>query len=134
MQIKGLDHMVLTVADIEITCDFYNRVLGMEVVTFGDSRKGLRFGSQKINLHRSGQEIQPCAGRPTPGSADLCFIIDTPVQQIIEQLQKHDIVVELGPVERDGARGPLLSIYIRDPDNNLIELSNDLSPDRSVAI
>lgn len=124
MRIKGLDHIVLTVRDIAIACDFYKRVLGMEVVTFGDNRKSLRFGSQKINLHRSGQEIQPCAGWPTPGSADLCFITDTPVGQIIAQLQKHGVAVEFGPVERVGAQGPLLSIYIRDPDNNLLELSN----------
>ena len=121
MQITTLDHLVLTVEDIAATCEFYHRVLGFEVITFGGNRKSLRFGDQKINLHRAGAEFQPCAGRPTVGSADLCFVTDTPIEAVIEHC---DIVIEEGPVARTGARGPIRSVYIRDPDDNLIELSN----------
>lgn len=124
MQITTLDHLVLTVEDIAATCEFYHRVLGFEVITFGGNRKSLRFGDQKINLHRAGAEFQPCAGRPTVGSADLCFVTDTPIEAVIEHFKQCDIVIEEGPVARTGARGPIRSVYIRDPDDNLIELSN----------
>ena len=124
MQIKALDHLVLTVEDIGATCEFYHRVLGFEVITFGDNRKSLRFGDQKINLHLAGAEFQPCARRPTTGSADLCFITSTPIEALVERLKQCDIGIEEGPVDRTGARGPIRSIYIRDPDENLIELSN----------
>ncbi|MEJ2136838.1 MAG: VOC family protein [Desulfofustis sp.] len=124
MQITTLDHLVLTVEDIAATCEFYHRVLGFEVITFDGNRKSLRFGDQKINLHRAGAEFQPCAGRPTAGSADLCFVTDTPIETVIEHFKQCDIVIETGPVDRTGARGPIRSVYIRDPDDNLLELSN----------
>ncbi|MDD2161921.1 VOC family protein [Pseudomonas sp. MIL19] len=124
MHIERLDHLVLTVADIEVTCAFYARVLGMHCVTFGAGRKALAFGQQKINLHRYGAEFEPKALRPTPGSADLCFILSTPLSQVIEHLHTCAVAIEEGPVLRTGATGPLLSVYIRDPDRNLIELAN----------
>ncbi len=124
MQIDRLDHLVLTVADIGRTCDFYARVLGMEVVTFGTGRKALTFGNQKINLHQFGKEIDPKAIRPTPGSADLCFIARTPVAEVKQELDALGIQIEEGPVPRTGATGPITSIYIRDPDQNLVEISN----------
>ncbi len=124
MEIERLDHLVLTVRDITATCEFYSRVLGMEVVTFGEGRQALAFGFQKINLHEQGKEFEPKAERPIPGSADLCFITRTPLQQVIEQLRAQNIDILGGPVRRTGARGTLNSIYLRDPDENLIELSN----------
>ncbi|MES1924371.1 VOC family protein [Salinisphaera sp. T31B1] len=124
MQIDRLDHLVLTVADIPATCAFYCGVLGMRQVTFGSGRTALAFGSQKINLHPAARPFEPKAGRPTPGSADLCFITATPLDSVIADLAAADVAVTEGPVERTGATGPLLSVYIRDPDGNLIEISN----------
>ncbi|MFC4799253.1 VOC family protein [Neobacillus sp. GCM10023253] len=124
MNIKGLDHLVLTVKEIEVTCKFYSSVMGMEVQTFGEGRKAIKFGNQKINLHQSGKEFEPKAIRPTPGSADLCFITETPIEQIIESLEKHRITIIEGPIERTGALGRINSVYFRDPDLNLIEVSN----------
>ena len=124
MQIDRLDHLVLTVRDIEAACDFYGRVLGMQVITFEEGRKALQFGEQKINLHQQGQEFEPKAAHPTPGSADLCFITSVPLEQVIAHLQSNQIALVEGPVERTGARGPMLSVYFRDPDNNLLEVSN----------
>jgi len=124
MQIRHLDHLVLTVADILITCEFYSRVLGMKVITFGTGRKALAFGSQKINLHQQGKEFEPKAERPTPGSADLCFIATTPIGEVIEHLRECGVGTLEGPVRRTGATGPILSVYLRDPDGNLIEISN----------
>ncbi|WP_130803389.1 VOC family protein [Acinetobacter ihumii] len=126
MQISHLDHLVLTVADIETTCDFYRHVLNFEVIEFGEQRKALKFGSQKINLHQAGHEFEPKAAFPTRGSADLCFISETPVEQIIQDLEQRHIVIEQGPIQRTGALGAILSVYIRDPDQNLIEISNYL--------
>lgn len=126
MLIKALDHLVITVSDISATCEFYERVLRCELITFGDNRKALRCGDQKINLHQSGAEFHPCARQPTPGSADLCFISETAVDQLIDHLKKHEVAIEEGPVARTGAKGPIVSVYIRDPDQNLIELSNYL--------
>ncbi|MEP7285339.1 MAG: VOC family protein [Chloroflexota bacterium] len=126
MQIDRLDHLVLTVANIEATCAFYATVLGMQVATFGDGRKALTFGHQKINLHQAGHEFEPKAFRPTPGSADLCFITDTPMPQIIEQIRACDVSILEGSVERTGAENTLLSVYFRDLDQNLIEVSNVL--------
>ena len=123
MRIDRLDHLVLTVADIDATVVFYTRVLGMEAVTFGAGRTALAFGRSKINLHRAGHEFEPKALRPTPGSADLCLIAAGPLEQVIEDLAAHGILVEEGPVERTGATGPILSVYFRDPDQNLIEVS-----------
>ena len=127
IRIDHLDHLVLTVASIEQSCDFYARVLGMGVETFAEGRKALIFGNQKINLHQAGHEFEPKAKRPTPGSADLCFISKTPLDDIISHLSAEGVAIEEGPVRRTGATGPILSIYFRDPDSNLIEVSNTLS-------
>jgi catechol 2,3-dioxygenase-like lactoylglutathione lyase family enzyme len=126
--IDSLDHLVLTVADIEATCDFYSQVLGVEVITFGEGRVALGFGVNKINLHQAGREFEPKAARPTPGSADLCFITATPVPEVVQHLQELGVEIEEGPVQRTGARFPLLSIYFRDPDGNLIEVANERNP------
>ncbi len=125
MVVDRLDHLVLTVADLEATCDFYSSVLGMEIVRF-EGRAALKFGTQKFNLHQAGAEFKPYARRPTPGSADLCLIVRTPLNEVIAELQARGISPELGPVERTGAQGTILSVYLRDPDGNLIELSNYL--------
>ena len=124
MQIRQLDHLVLTVQDIDRSVDFYSRVLGMRPVVFGEGRKALTFGNQKINLHQAGAEFEPHAHRPTPGSADLCFIVEESVDEVMAQLQRHNLEVIVGPVARTGATGPIRSIYLLDPDLNLIELSN----------
>ena len=124
MRVERLDHLVLTVADIDASCTFYQRVLGMQVVTFGQGRKALAFGQQKINLHRLGAEFEPKALRPAPGSADLCLLVSTPLVEVMAHLQRCDVAIEEGPMPRTGATGPLLSVYIRDPDRNLIELAN----------
>jgi catechol 2,3-dioxygenase-like lactoylglutathione lyase family enzyme len=123
MKIERLDHLVLTVADVQASCDFYARVLGMEVVTFGQGRRALTFGQQKINLHPHGREFEPKARAPTPGSADLCLLIDTPIAQAEAQLHALGVAIEDGPVARTGATGPIQSLYFRDPDGNLIEIS-----------
>ena len=124
MNIERLDHLVITVADIEATCTFYARVMGMQVVTFGAGRKTLAFGQQRINLHEHGKEFEPKAELPTPGSADLCFIASTPISEVIQHLAREQVEIILGPVPRAGAAGNLESIYFRDPDGNLIEVSN----------
>lgn len=126
MHIDSLDHLVLTVADIGRTCDFYSRVMGMGVVTFRGDRKALQFGRQKINLHQQGREFEPKALAPQPGSADLCFLTATPIAACMSHLQQCGVTIEDGPVERTGATGPILSVYFRDPDGNLIEVSNPL--------
>jgi len=128
MQIDHIDHLVLTVADIEKTVDFYTRVLGMQLVTFREGRKALTFGNQKINLHQAGREFEPKAERPTPGSADLCFIVATPLDRVIAHLETQGVSIIEGPVQRTGATGPIRSVYVRDPDLNLIELSNSMEP------
>lgn len=122
-RIDYLDHLVLTVADIDATVNFYTTALGMEAITFG-GRKALRFGQQKINLHQRGREFEPKAAHPTPGSGDLCFIAKEPLKDVMAHLADLAIPIEEGPVERTGAVGKLLSVYLRDPDNNLIEISN----------
>ena len=121
---KAIDHFVLTVASIEASCEFYASVLGMRVETFGEGRKALRFGSQKINLHQIGKEFEPKAKRPTTGSADFCLIVATPIEQVIEHLGRCRVDIEQGPVARTGAEGPIVSVYIHDPDGNLVEISN----------
>ncbi|PGH56186.1 VOC family virulence protein [Azospirillum palustre] len=126
MQIGRIDHFVLTVASIEATCAFYRDVLGMEVVTFAGGRRALSFGAQKINLHEVGREFEPKAARPTAGSGDFCLIADTPLEQVIAELQARGIAIEEGPVNRTGATGPILSVYIRDPDDNLVEIATYL--------
>jgi catechol 2,3-dioxygenase-like lactoylglutathione lyase family enzyme len=122
--IERLDHLVLTVQDIPATCAFYERVLGLQVVNFGEGRVGLSFGSNKINLHQQGKEFEPRAHRPTPGSADLCLITKRPIAEIVKHLHSCNVPVAHGPVTKVGALGPMLSVYFRDPDLNLIEVSN----------
>lgn len=124
MRMERLDHLVLTVKDIPATCEFYETALGMQTETFADNRKALVFGTGKINLHQAGNEFEPKALRPTPGSADLCFVTRTPVSAVAEHLRAHSIPIIQGPVKRTGAFGPLQSIYFRDLDGNLIEVSN----------
>ena len=124
MQIARLDHLVLTVADIARTCDFYTRVLGMEVVTFGEGRTALRFGQQKINLHPADKIPGLVADKPTPGSGDLCFVTEAPLAEMIEHLRRCAVPIIAGPGPRAGAVGTIQSVYIRDPDQNLIEISN----------
>ena len=126
MKIDRLDHLVLTVQSIEATCDFYSRALGMKVVTFGNNRKALQFGRQKINLHERGKEFDPKAASPTPGSGDLCFITEVPLSQVMDHIRSCGVKILEGPVRRTGAVGSIESIYFRDPDGNLIEVSNYL--------
>ncbi len=127
-QISSLDHLVLTVADQDATVTFYEGVLGMTSDVFypvdGTRRIALMFGAQKINLHQAGAEFEPKAKTPLPGSADLCFLSQTPLSDWQAHLRAQDVPVLLGPVPRIGATGPLTSIYLRDPDGNLIEISN----------
>lgn len=123
MKISRLDHLVLTVKNINESCEFYSKALGMDIVTFGEGRKALSFGQQKINLHQFGSEFEPKANSPTPGSADLCLISAVPLDQVIKHLQKIGISILEGPVTRTGAIGPISSVYFRDPDENLIEVS-----------
>ncbi|XP_072520157.1 glyoxalase domain-containing protein 5 [Salminus brasiliensis] len=124
VEISHLDHLVLTVRDLKKTTHFYSSVLGMEVVTFKGDRKALSFGSQKFNLHEAGKEFEPKARTPMPGSADLCLITKTPLASVAAHLKECGVSIEEGPVERTGAAGPITSLYFRDPDNNLIEVSN----------
>lgn len=124
MEIKSIDHLVITVADIDKTVAFYSQILGMEVIKFGANRTALKFGNQKINIHHVENVIKPNAQNATPGSADLCFITETPVEEVMNFMQNNHIDIELGPVERTGAQGPIISIYVRDPDKNLIEVAN----------
>jgi len=123
MRIERLDHLVLTVRDIAATCEFYTRVLGMEVVTFGEGRKALAFGQHKFNLHEAGREFEPKADKPTPGSADLCLIAQGDLDAVIAHLAACAVPILEGPVKRTGALGPIRSVYFRDPDRNLIEVS-----------
>ena len=126
MKIERLDHLVLTVKNIEEICAFYYGVLGMEIITFGKNRIALKFGNQKINLHEVGKELEPKAHNPIPGSADLCFITDVDLNLAMEHVVNMGVEIIDGPVRRIGANGPLLSFYFRDPDPNLLEVSNVL--------
>lgn len=132
MNLDRIDHLVLTVHDIEATCQFYT-LLGMQVVTFGENRKALQVGQQKINLHQVGREIEPKAKSPTAGSADLCLITTTPLPQVVEHLQACGVLIELGIVPRTGAIGLIDSIYVRDPDGNLLEIANYREPLRFIS-
>jgi catechol 2,3-dioxygenase-like lactoylglutathione lyase family enzyme len=127
MLISNLDHLVLTVRSIEKSCDFYTRILGMELNEFAGGRKALKFGNQKINLHKYQHEFEPKAAKPTPGSSDLCFLTETPLSEVVVQLEQQQLEIIEGPVKRTGANGAIVSIYIRDPDDNLIEIANSLS-------
>ena len=128
MKIQRLDHLVLTVRDIGATCSFYTRVLGMTVSTSDDRRIALHYGDAKINLHEAGHEFEPKAAHPTPGSGDLCFITRTPLGDVVDHLNACGVAVEEGPAPRLGARGMMESVYFRDPDGNLIEVSNYAAP------
>ena len=123
IQIARIDHLVLTVNDIEATCAFYTRVLGLAVISFRGGRKALQFGTQKINLHQVGHEIFPHAHAPTPGSVDLCLIADNSMDTILAHLNQCNVPLIEGPVKRTGTLGELLSVYFQDPDGNLIEVS-----------
>lgn len=123
MDIDRLDHLVLTVRDVEATCAFYARVLQMHPVTFAGGRRALRFGNQKLNLHPAAAPLAPHAARPMPGSADLCFVTSTSVAAVMADLHRLDVAIEEGPVQRTGATGPITSVYFRDPDGNLIEVA-----------
>ena len=124
MEIDRIDHIVLTVHDLARTCDFYSRVLGMKEVTFGEGRTALSFGRQKLNLHLYGREFEPKALHPAPGSIDLCFITETPLEEVVAHVKAQGVVIAQGPVPKTGATGPMTSIYVRDPDGNLVEISN----------
>lgn len=123
MKIDRVDHFVLTVASIEVTCAFYSKTLGITVVDFAGGRRALSFGNQKINLHQRGKEFEPRSEWPTPGSADFCLISAVPLEKVIANVLQCGIDIEEGPVTRTGATGPIESIYIRDPDANLVEVS-----------
>jgi len=127
MQINSLDHIVLTVENIDVTVDFYAQVLGMKKEVFGEDRVALKFGDQKINLHEFNNEFEPKALKPTPGSADLCFIVKGQLDEAMTHIEAQGVKIIDGPVNRTGAKGPLLSIYFRDPDNNLIEVASEVN-------
>ena len=122
VSIDRIDHVVFTVRDISATCEFYAQVLGMEAREFG-GRMALHFGRQKINLHRAGHEFEPKAANPGPGTADLCFITEQPIEDVIATLEQEGVAIELGPVAKEGALGAMTSVYFRDPDDNLIEVA-----------
>ncbi|HUP96675.1 MAG TPA: VOC family protein [Usitatibacter sp.] len=124
ISIDRIDHIVLTVFDLDRTIDFYSRVLGMEPVTFAGGRRGLAFGRQKFNLHQAGREFEPKALRPGPGAIDLCLVASTPLEAVIETLKGAGVAIIEGPVPKTGATGAMMSVYFRDPDGNLIEVSN----------
>ena len=126
MEIQQVDHLVLTVLDIDASCEFYHQVLGMDIVEFGEGRKALAFGLQKINLHRYGEELEPHAAHPAPGTADMCFLTSVPLDDFVRRCRENNVEIVEGPVERTGAQGPILSVYLRDPDGNLIEVANPL--------
>jgi len=127
MKITCIDHLVLTVEDIDATVAFYSRVLGMVPISFAGERMGLSFGAQKINLHNAGGEIKPHCKNPVPGSTDICFITETPMPLVMRHLASCEVNILAGPLQRQGAVGPLLSIYILDPDSNLIEIANRIN-------
>lgn len=124
MDLTGIDHFVLTVEDVEATCAFYSEVLDVEVVTFGEGRRALQFGDQKVNLHPAGDEFEPKAALPTPGGGDFCVTTDAPIDTVERRLRDAGVEVVHGPVEQQGAVGPMLSVYFRDPDGNLVEVAN----------
>ncbi len=124
VMIDRLDHLVITVRDVEATCRFYETVLGMRRETFGEGRVALHFGRQKINVHPYPSPVELVAKDPRPGTVDLCFIAETPLSQVMAHLAACGIEIEMGPVECVGAEGPMTSVYFRDPDGNLIEVSN----------
>jgi catechol 2,3-dioxygenase-like lactoylglutathione lyase family enzyme len=124
IQIQHIDHVVMTVENVEITINWYLRVLGVKSAAFGDGRKALLLNKQKINLHQKGAEFEPKALHTTPGSLDICLIAATPLAALMEHLKKERVAIEKGPIKRNGATGLITSIYIRDPDKNLLEIAN----------
>lgn len=120
----GIDHLVLTVRDLERTCRFYRNVLGAEIVTFGDGRTALQFGEQKVNVHPVENDVDLVADRPTPGAGDFCLLTDDPIDAVVEGVESAGVEIIAGPVDRTGARGPMTSIYLRDPDDNLVEVAS----------
>ena len=126
MRVLRIDHVVLTVADLGRTIAFYERVLGMTAISFGEGRRGVAFGDQKLNLHQAGQEFEPRALRPAPGAIDMCFTTDVPLDEVVAHLRSQSVAIEHGPVDKIGARRGLRSLYFRDPDGNLIEVSNEV--------
>jgi catechol 2,3-dioxygenase-like lactoylglutathione lyase family enzyme len=126
VRVQRIDHVVLTVADLERTIAFYERVLGMTAVSFGEGRRALTFGDQKLNLHHAGREFEPKARRPTPGAIDLCFTTDVPLDEVAAHLRTCGVAIEHGPVDKVGARHALRSLYFRDPDDNLVEVANEV--------
>ncbi|MBZ9995999.1 VOC family protein [Mesorhizobium sp. BH1-1-4] len=124
--IAGIDHFVLTVRSVEQTCDFYRRVLGMRRLDQPNRPTALLFGSQKINLHEVARTFEPKAKTPMPGSGDFCLVAAEPLTEIQASLAANGVAIEVGPVERIGARGPMISVYFRDPDENLVEVSEYL--------
>jgi catechol 2,3-dioxygenase-like lactoylglutathione lyase family enzyme len=131
MRIDRIDHLVLTVGDLEVATAFYTRVLGMEAITFGADRRALKFGVHKLNLHEAGHELEPKAAAPTPGSADLCLVTTTTPAEVLAHLHACGVHVIEGPVARTGALGPIVSVYFRDPDGNLLQVSSYLDGDRA---
>ena len=125
MHYTGIDHLVLTVTDLDATCGFYGDVLGATVISFGsENRTALQFGEQKINLHEADEEFDPHARTPTPGSGDFCLVCELAVEEVIAYLDDHGIEIVHGPVEKHGAHGSMQSVYVRDPDGNLVELAS----------
>ena len=122
--VEDLDHLVLNVSNLKDTCRFYQRVLGMTPFTFGDGRTALSFGSRKINLYEVGRGYSPQPRNPLPGTAELCFLSRTPVVELLDHLKANAVAVVEGPVRREGAFGPITSVYFRDPDGNMIEVAN----------
>jgi catechol 2,3-dioxygenase-like lactoylglutathione lyase family enzyme len=133
MKIDAIDHIAITVADIERTCEFYTRVLGAAVMMVAGGRKAVKIGKQKINLHGPGSFAMPVAATPTEGAADICLLTKLPLIDVLRHLAAEKVPVEVGPIERSGARGPILSVYIRDPDGNLIEIANQLPKSGAVS-
>ena len=125
INVTHLDHLVLTVSDIGATCDFYERVLGMKRALFGEGRTALHFGNQKINLHQADNLPDPNVRHATPGSADLCFVTTTPIEDVAKHLEAESVAIITGPAQRAGARADLVSVYFYDPDENLIEVANE---------
>jgi catechol 2,3-dioxygenase-like lactoylglutathione lyase family enzyme len=123
--IHRIDHFVLTTGNVAACIDFYTRILGMDLETFGNGRKAFKFGQQKINLHEKGKEFEPKAHLPVPGSLDVCFIAAIPLNEVIARLKRADIRIEEGPVMRTGAQYKIRSVYVRDPDLNLIEIAEN---------
>ena len=124
MKIERIDHFVIRTTDVEATCEFYSRVLGMDVETFGKGRKALKFGPHKINLHPDTSDWKPRAADPRVGGEDFCLLTKTPIEEVVEHLKAENVEIEVEPSTRVGALGPITSVYFRDPDGNLVEVSN----------